>query len=58
MIVYENNHRIIAEKSFYFNAGITIKGKAGSTYMIRFFSSNKKLITVAHSSFIQTLHFE
>lgn len=54
LVVYENNHRIVVEKSFYFNAGIAINGKAGSTYMMRFFSSKSKMVIVSHNSFLQT----
>lgn len=54
LAVYENNHRIVVEKSFYFEAGVVINGKAGSTYMMRFFSSKPKMVIVNHNSFLQT----
>lgn len=56
LVVYENNHRIVAEKSMYFQGVVTVDGKQGSTYMMRFFSPTRKLITISHNNFIQTSH--
>lgn len=53
--VYENNHRIIVDKYFYFAGLVSFRGKADSTYTIRFYNTgNKKLIEANQNNVLQT----
>ena len=57
--VYENNHRIIVDKSFYFAGLVSFSGKADSTYTIRFYNTgSKKLIEARQNAILQTHQVE
>lgn len=57
VIVYENNHRIVAEKSLFFSDVISFDGKKDNTYMMRFYSPTHKLVIVNHNKLVGSSHF-
>lgn len=57
VLIYENNHKVVADQIFYFENAITVNGKKDSTYMIRFYSTAPKLIIVNHDNFVQGSYF-
>lgn len=53
LYVYEDNTRIVAQASFFFENGVKFDVKAGSKYIMRFYNSGSlKLVVMTYSHFI------
>ena len=59
LIVYENNHKIVYQKSFYFRYFGSFQGSANSSYHFRFMNSaGHKLIALNKAVILQQGHVE
>ena len=53
--VYEDNTRIVAQGSFYFEHAISFPAKANSVYVLRFYNSGSlKLVSMIYNHFISS----